>query len=267
MVANRTPELVTALRAELAAIEPARRCDRVAERAGLGSAAEGRARTPLIGRLAVRLENAAANQAFDWDAAAEHCRVAYLRGAFLSRGSLSVTATGTHLELVVDEAELGPMARRLAAMGLPAGARTRRGRGVLTWKSAETVMELLRRIGASATILELEAQLVGRSLTGHLNRVVNAENANLKRAVVAARRQLAAIEMLERRGGLSRLSRDARRVALERRRAPEATFSELAARLDLSRSQVQRSFDLIGSIALHATPDDMENAENPQRWT
>lgn len=267
MVAPQASELVTALRAELAAIEPARRCDRVAERAGLGAAAEGRARTPLIGRLAVRLEDAAGTAAFDWDAAAEHCRVAYLRGAFLSRGSLSVTATGTHLELVVDAAELAPAARRMAAMGLPAGARTRRGRGVLTWKSAETVMELLRRIGASATILELEASLVGRSLTGHLNRVVNAENANLKRAVVAARRQLAAIEMLERRGELRRLPRDAQRVAVERRRAPEATFSELAARLDISRSQVQRAFDLIGSIALHATDDDMENAENAPRWT
>jgi len=264
VVAPQTPGLVAALRAELAAIDPARRCDRIAERAGLGAAAEGRARTPLIGRLAVRLEDAANGGRFDWDAAAEHCRIAFLRGAFLQHGSLSVTQAGVHLELVVDEADLATMARRLAAMGLPAGARTRRGRGVLTWKSVDTITEMLRRIGASATILELEAQLVGRSLTGHLNRVVNAENANLKRAVVAARRQLAEIETLDQRGDLRRLPRDARRVALERRRAPEATFSELATRLDLSRSQVQRAFDLIGSIAVHLTPDD---GENPQRWT
>ncbi len=88
-------------------------------------------------------------------------------------------------------------------------------------------------------------------MTGHLNRVVNAEHANLRRAVTAARRQLDDIEALERRGGLSTLPRDARRVAAARRRAPEATFSELATRLDLSRSRVQRAFEQIGSAALH----------------
>jgi DNA-binding protein WhiA len=264
LTATATTDLVAALRAELAAIEPARQCDRVAERAGLGSAAEGRARTPLIGRLAVRLDDAVADKSFDWDAAAEHCRTAYLRGAFLSRGSLSVTPTGTHLELIVDADELDDMATRLAQVGLPANARLRRGRGVLTWKSADTVTDLLRRIGASATTLELESRLVHRALTGHLNRVVNAENANLRRAVVAARRQLDEIDALERQGRLLRMPRDVRRVAAERRRAPEATFSELATKLQMSRSQVQRAFELIESAALH---DLTEETEGTHRWT
>jgi DNA-binding protein WhiA len=251
-----TTDLVAALRAELAAIEPARRCDRIAERAGLGMAAQGRARTPLIGRLAVRLDDAVSDTDFDWDAAKDHCRTAWLRGAFLARGSLSVTSTGTHLELIVDGADLEGMAERLAAIGLPAGARVRRSRGVLTWKNADTITELLRRIGASAATLELESRLVHRALTGHLNRVVNAENANLRRAVDAAGRQLADITALEARGALPRLPRDARRVAAERRRAPEATLSEIAATLDMSRSQVQRAFDLIGSAALHDVSDD-----------
>jgi DNA-binding protein WhiA len=264
LTATATTDLVAALRAELAAIEPARQCDRVAERAGLGSAAEGRARTPLIGRLAVRLDDAVTDTSFDWDSAAEHCRTAYLRGAFLSRGSLSVTPTGTHLELIVDADELDDMATRLAQVGLPANARLRRGRGVLTWKSADTVTDFLRRIGASATTLELESRLVHRALTGHLNRVVNAENANLRRAVVAARRQLDEIDALERQGRLLRMPRDVRRVAAERRRAPEATFSELATKLQMSRSQVQRAFELIESAALH---DLTEETEGTQRWT
>jgi DNA-binding protein WhiA len=257
-------DLVAALRAELASIEPARKCDRIAERAGLGSAARGRARTPSIGRLAVRLDDAVGDAPFEWETAADHCRVAFLRGAFLAHGSLSVTTTGTHLELVVDADQLDAMARRLAAFGLSAGARIRRGRGVLTWKIAESVTEFLRRIGASAATLELESQLVSRSLTGHLNRVVNAENANLKRAVVAAHRQVADIRVLEERGELRRLPRDARRVAAARRRAPEATFSELAATLEMSRSHVQRAFEMIGSAALHDTETEPETV---QRWT
>ena len=243
-------DLATALRAELAAIEPARRCCRAAERAGLGAAALGRARTPLLGRLAVRLDSAA-HGPFDWAAAADHCRVAWLRGALLAHGSLSVSGVGTHLELSVEPAEMKPLAEWLATCGVPAGTRLRRARGVLTWKSAETILALLRRMGGSAVTLELESRLIGRSLNGQLNRVVNAENANLRRAVAAARRHLADIESLERRGVLRRLPSQVRRVAGARRRAPEATFSQLAADLDLSRGQVQRAFALIESAALH----------------
>lgn len=246
-----TTDLANALRAELAAIEPARRCCRAAERAGLGAAALGRARTPLLGRLAVRLDDAAGEGTFDWATAPDHDRVAWLRGALLTHGSLSVTPTGTHLELTVDPAQMQPLSEWLGANGYPCGARLRRGRGVLTWKSAETIVALLRRLGASAVTLELEARLIGRAVAGQLNRVVNAENSNLRRAVAAARRQLADIEALERQGTLRRMPRQVRLIARARRRSPEATFSQLAAELDLSRGQVQRAFGLIESTALH----------------
>ena len=39
---------------------------------------------------------------FDWDAAPDHCRTAWLRGRFLARGSLSLAGGRTHLEFVVD---------------------------------------------------------------------------------------------------------------------------------------------------------------------
>lgn len=248
-------DLAAALRAELAAVDPARRCCRVAERAGLGAAALGRARTPLIGRLAVRLEDAAGQAHFDWATAADHCRLAYLRGALLAHGSVSVGPAGTHLELIVAPDELTPLSAFLAADGFPAGARLRRGRGVLTWKSAESILALLRRLGASVVPLDIEARLISRSLHGQLNRVVNAEHANLRRAVSAARRQLSDIDSLEERGELRRLAVHVRRVAVARRRSPEATLSEIATELDLSRGQVQRAFELIESAALHETAE------------
>ncbi|HWH23971.1 MAG TPA: DNA-binding protein WhiA [Candidatus Limnocylindria bacterium] len=243
-------DLVAAIDAELAAVEPLRRCCRVAERAGLGIAARGRARSPAVGRLAVRLE--AEVDGFDWPAAASHCRVAYLRGLFLARGSLSIGQAGTHLEFVVPEGELDELAARLTEVGLPARARVRRGRGVLTWKSADTILDFLRRAGATASTLELESRYVTRALHGHLNRVVNAEHANLRRSVEAARRQLAAIDVLTQSGRLARLPRRLRAVAEARRRAPEATFSELAAGLEASRAHVQRALEQIEQLALHA---------------
>jgi len=248
-------DLVATVRAELAAIEPARRCCRIAERAGLGTAASGRARTPVVGRLAVRLlepadDAAAAAAGFDWPTAAAHCRVAWLRGVFLARGSLSLAYGRTHLEFVVPLPEMVPLADRLAELGLPISRRVRRSRGVLTWKSGDTVVAFLRRLGGAAATLDLETRSVAHSLRGHLNRVVNAENSNLARSVASARRQLEQIELLRHSADWERLPRSVRAVAEARRRAPEASYSELAAQLDASRALVQRAFATLEARAL-----------------
>jgi len=255
-------DLVTALRAELAAIDPARTCDRNAETAGLGPRVH--AREPSLARLVVRLGGhareggGAARRAFllpdaelDWAAAPEHCRVAWLRGRFLARGSLSLAAGRAHLEFVVPAAEAPVLAARLEDAGLPAAWRLRRGLGVVTWKSSESITSFLGRIGGSAALLELEARSVARTLRGELNRVINAESANLGRSVAAAGRQLEAIDALDADGRLARQPRVVRAVAEARRETPEASLSEIAMRLDLHRSAVQRALDRIERLALH----------------
>ncbi len=227
-----------ALRAELAGIDPSRDCDREAERAGLEPS--GRRRDPTLARLAVRLarrDTPGTGGAFDWSARPEHCRMAWLRGRFLSRGSLSLAGGRTHLELVTSPEDAPVLAARLAEAGMPPSWRVRRRRGVVTLKSAETVQLFLRRIGAGPTILELETRQVARTLRGDLNRVINAESANLGRTVIAA-------------GRLGQESAAVRAVAAARRETPEATLGELAERLSLHRSTVQRALDRIERLAL-----------------
>jgi hypothetical protein len=270
---------VAALRAELAAIDPVRACDRQAERAGLAgerdwprtglrgrgtrslnptSGPRGHASDPVIARLVLRLargEPEAAHgipgdDSFDWSARPDHCRLAWLRGRFLAHGSLSIANGRTHLEIVVRADEAALLSRRVAEMGLPAAWRIRRGRGVVTWKSAETVGLLLRRIGAGAALLELEARQVSRSLRGELNRVINAESANVARSVAAAGRQLAAIETLEGEGRLAREPALVRTVAAARRETPEATLTDLSERLAVHRSAVQRALVRIERLAV-----------------
>lgn len=248
--------LVAALRAELAAIEPARACDRAAEVAGLGTAAI-RGDRPGLGRLMVRLlRGGTPPPGFAWDGAADHCRAAWLRGLFLARGSLSVAHGRLHLEFVVPVEEAPTLAARLAGAGLPAGARTRRGRGVVTWKSADDIGTFLRWIGASASLLELESRQVARSMRGDLNRLLNAESANLERIAAAAARQLDAIEVLVADGRLERLPEPVQAVARLRLAVPEASLAELARELDQSRGRVQRSLERIESLALHPREDD-----------
>jgi len=242
-------DLVAALRNELAAIDPARPCDRLAEAAGLGS--DLGVREPAVTRLAVRLRRAAdlSSMPFDWWASADHCRTAWLRGRFLARGSLSLASGRTHLEFVVDALEAPVLAARLEEVGLPASWRIRRGKGVVTWKSADAVGTFLRRIGAAGALLELEARQVSRALRGELNRVLNAESANLQRAVAAAGRQLDAIAVLDADGRLGEQPYLVRLVADARRETPEATLTELAARLELHRSAVQRALERLERLA------------------
>ena len=249
-------DLVEALRAELAAIDPSRECDRDAERAGLEPGSRWRDAT--LARLAVRLARRdptspaadAPAPPFDWASRPDHCRMAWLRGRFLARGSLSLAGGQTHLELVVPAEEAPGLAANLAAAGMAPGSRIRRGHGVITWKSAETVDLVLRRMGAGPSLLELEVRQVARALRGDLNRVINAESANLVRTVHAAGRQLEAISALAADGRLAEESPTVRSVAAARRETPEATLTELAERLDIHRSAVQRALDRIERLAL-----------------
>ena len=268
-------DLVESLRAELAAVEPHRRCCRAAELVGLAGAFEPRRRT--VARVALRLRRSRAGESadergrpeagasadaaapvepppFEWNRAAEHCRIAYLRGRFLAHGSLSLASGRTHLEFVLPADEARDLREQLAGFEMAATWRLRRGRGVVTWKSVETVVTFLKVVGGGSSLLELEARQVSRSVRGDLNRVINAESANLQRAVAASARQLEAIEMVTADGRLAEQPYVVRLVADARREEPEATFSELAERLGLHRSAVQRALERIERLALH--PDE-----------
>lgn len=248
-------DLVTALRDELAAIDPSRPCDRVAEADGLGPGPTGREAS--VARLAVRLRRAtetASATPFSWTSAGDHCRTAWLRGRFLARGSLSLAGGRTHLEFVVQPEQALTLVARLADIGLPASWRVRRGRGVVTSKSGEAVGTFLRRIGAAGALLEVEARQVSRALRGELNRVLNAESANLQRAVSAAGRQLDAIAILDADGRLALQPPIVRLVADARRATPEASLADLAERLGAHRSAVQRALERLERLALDDDP-------------
>ena len=186
---------------------------------------------------------------FSWATAADHCHAAWLRGRFLARGSLSLAGGRTHLEFVVEPAAAPELAARLTEFGLPVSWRIRRGRGVVTSKNGEAVGTFLRRIGASGALLEVEARQVSRALRGELNRVLNAESANLQRAVSAAGRQLDAIATLEADGRLAKQPYVVRLVADARRETPEASLAELAERLEIHRSAVQRALERLERLA------------------
>ena len=204
--------------------------------------------------------------------ASPHCRIAFLRGRILSRGSLSLASGRIHLELVLTQPEARHVVTVLAAEGASGVYRVRRGRGVIFWKDRTQILNLLRRIGAGSSIAEIEARGVVRQIRGELNRSVNAETANLQRAVHAGMRQARAAAELIEEGALPTGSL-LQRVSSARLAHPEATIAEIGEALNLSRSVVQRALAAIerqaatlrGEPALPLSTDERHSPVTPDR--
>ena len=102
-------------------------------------------------------------------------------------------------------------------------------------RDGDAIASFLRHAGAGETLLRFETRRVSREMRGRTNASVNADAANLARAVAAARDQIEAVRALARSGRLARLPVEVRAAAAARLRAPEATLADLAARLDTTK--------------------------------
>jgi len=167
------------------------------------------------------------------------CRRTYLRGLFLAGGSVSAGPSGYLLELRPPGGEVHRAGTTLAREGFAPAVRSRRGQLVLGLRDAEVIAAYLRAAGATETLLRFEAKRVAREMRGRTNALVNADSANLARAVVAARVQIDAIRVLAADGRLKGLPLPLRDAARARLRAPTATIADLAERLDATKWAVR----------------------------
>jgi WhiA C-terminal HTH domain/WhiA LAGLIDADG-like domain len=271
------------VKGELARIQPARACDRRAELLGLlygssqdalrtldhatartavhlasslglpvrspRSVASDRARAGARHHLEVEVDRRGLG-AWAWDDARACDRRAFLRGVLLGCGSLSFGAGGPHIEFVLaSRAAAEELHAALSSLEVRALRTERRGRHVIYLKGHEEIVALLRLVGANRGVLELETHRVGRDVRARLNRLLNAEEANLGRTVRAADRQLTAIDRLEAAGTLAALAPALRETAATRRRMPDADLDSLGAALGVSRSAVNHRLRRLVELA------------------
>lgn len=165
------------------------------------------------------------------------CRRSRLRGAFIALGSVSRPGRPPQLEIPArDRAAAGRLLGDLEALEVAAALRRRRGRWLVTVRTAAAVGAALSSIGAQGGRLAYEEGRVVRDVRAGVNRTLNAETANLRRTVDAAVRQLAAVESLA--SDPSRwdaLPPALREAALLRRSHPDAALATLAAAAGISR--------------------------------
>jgi DNA-binding protein WhiA len=174
-------------------------------------------------------------------------RKAYLRGAFLGAGSLSLGRT-PQLELRTSSPDSAALLVQLArAEGVELATADRTTHSVAYAKSWEAIESLLAVMGAAEAVLALEERAVVAETRSRANRLANADHANLVRTNRTARRQIAAIGRLD----LDAIPTPLRDVAELRLRHPTASLRELAARADppLTKAAAHRRLRRLEELA------------------
>jgi len=159
----------------------------------------------------------------------EHCQIAFLRGAFLSGGSVTDPQKAYHLELVTSHYYVN---RELTALLLDMGYypkdTTRKSNYVTYFKQSEYIEDLLTAIAAPVSAMAIMSTKVEKNLRNGINRRVNCDAANADKTVDAAQEQLVAIRTLSSNGRMEALGEKLQEAAHLRQENPELSLSELA---------------------------------------
>jgi len=180
------------------------------------------------------------------------CAVSYLRGAFLGGGFVADPHGDFHFELTAEAAEMAEdLVALMARFEMEARVTKRRGLYAVYLKGAEPIVTFLALAGAHRALLRAEDVRVMKSVRNRVNRLVNAETANLMKSTDAAMAQLEGIGRLAGSQGLDGLPPALRELAYLRLEHPEASLRELGEYADppLSKSAVYHRIRRLEELA------------------
>lgn len=155
---------------------------------------------------------------------------AYLRGVFLSGGSINDPKTSRyHMEIVIEKPEEAIFVQKLLNIFDLNVKILSRDKGFMLYiKEADKISDFLKLIGATKAVLYFEDVRAYHYQKNHTNRLNNCEQANTDKVVEAAAVQLKNIEILEENLAVTLLD-DKTKEALEyRKKYPEASLKELS---------------------------------------
>lgn len=177
---------------------------------------------------------------------------AFVRGAFLSCGSVVDPEKDYHLEFAAPHQNSGKdLAFLLEEQGFQPKTIWRGGRFIVYFKDSGQIEDVLTFAGASRQSLELMNVKIFKDIRNKANRVTNCETANIDKTVNAAAEQVAAIRRLVQTGGYERLPEELREASRLLLAHPDVSLRELGAlmREPLSRSGVYHRMQRILTLA------------------
>ncbi|MCI8432154.1 MAG: DNA-binding protein WhiA [Lachnospiraceae bacterium] len=180
------------------------------------------------------------------------CKRAFLRGAFLSVGSMSDPAKGYHLEFAcADAAKAVQLREVMAAFDIESKIIVRKKYHVVYLKEGSGIVDLLNVCGAPVSLMNLENLRILKDMRNSVNRRVNCETANITKTVNAAARQVEDIEFLRVNYGFRNLPAPLREMAEVRLEHPDAPLKELGECFQppIGKSGVNHRLRRLGELA------------------
>ncbi len=186
----------------------------------------------------------------------ECCKRAYLRGAFLAGGSINSPDTATyHLEIQTSSERQAEVLKEIGEEFLLNAKVAKNKRGFIMYmKEAEKISDFLRVTGATNQLFAFEDSRIKRDFKNSINRVINCDIANERKALDAAKHQLDHIEIIEKKFA-NELPITLQEVIMLRKKYPDSTLNELSyAALEhyghlISKSALNHRFRAIKDLA------------------
>lgn len=181
------------------------------------------------------------------------CKRAFLRGAFLSSGSVTDPEKAYHLEIsVISEALAVQLQKIMMFFGMEAKIVTRKKYQVVYIKEGAQIVDFLNVTEAHVALMEFENIRIVKEVRNSVNRQVNCETANISKTVTAAAKQIEDIKYVECNMGLRQLAKGLREIAELRLEYPDSSLQELGQMLNppIGKSGVNHRLRKIGNIAI-----------------
>lgn len=180
------------------------------------------------------------------------CKRAFLRGAFLTSGSISDPEKYYHLEIAalgINKAK--QLMDSINSFELDARIVERRHSQIVYLKEGSQIADMLNIMGAHTSLLELENVRVIKEVRNFINRKVNCETANLNKTVNAAFKQITDINLINEEMGLEKLDPPLEEIARLRLQYPDMPLKDLGQRLavPVGKSGVNHRLRKISEIA------------------
>lgn len=172
----------------------------------------------------------------------EEGAAAFVRGAFLSCGSVSDPMKGYHAEFCVPyrnlSADLCKILTEVTECDFAPKTVLRSGNYIVYFKGSEQICDLLTYMGAPIRSMEIMGAKAMKQVRNNVNRRINSEVANITKIASASARQLEAISHIQNSIGLDALPDDIKEIALLRLENPEMSLRALGEHLTppISRS-------------------------------
>ncbi len=182
-------------------------------------------------------------------------QAAFLRGSFISCGSISDPEKEYHLEFVFpNPASSYLLSEILLSLSFSTKKISRKNHTVLYLKESEKIEDLLTLMGSTNASLSVMGIKMLKQVRNHVNRATNCETANLDKTILASTRQMADIRLIEKTMGLSALPPALQEAAKARKKHPELSLRELCRVLPgkVSRSGLNHRFERLHRIALQS---------------